>query len=266
MRFLKHLYITSIITLFTSCKSKVVTIPVKDDDKTQFSITVDTLECKKLEANIMTQYIYYFNKKNKEIEDKINKNLTYLFKDFYPIIPNKSIAQINTECCNGKEFCDFNIQEYKINFENTELASLSYRTYLFSYNPGNFKCANFNLKSGGTLYIQDLFSKEGINFLINDLNNKIDEAIAKEVDELDEEDLLLVKDVLENKTIINNENLNKFKLFKEGKEVFVEFLYSFNATDYQNQLLPKIELKYNLKDLQNYITKEFENKIKKNYN
>ena len=81
-------------------------------------------------------------------------------------------------------------------------------------------------------------------------------------DELDEEDLLLVKDVLENKTIINTENLNNFKLFKEGEEMFVKFLYSFNATDYQNQLLPMIDLKYNLSDLQNYTTKDFENKIK----
>lgn len=262
MRFLKYIYITSIIILLTSCKSKVVNHTIKEGNRSQFSITIDTLQCEKLEANITTQYIYYVNKKNREAEYELNKNLAYLFKDFYPISSKKSIAQINTECCHHKEFCDFNIQEYKINFENTELASLSYRTYLFSYNPGNFKYANFNLKSGRTLKIQDLFSKEGISFLTNDLNNKIDVAIAKESSELDEEDLLLVKDVLENKTIINTENLNNFKLFKEGEEMFVKFLYSFNATDYQNQLLPMIDLKYNLSDLQNYTTKDFENKIK----
>lgn len=262
MKFLKHIYIISIIILFTCCKSKVVNHPIKKGNKSQFSIAIDTLECQKLKANVTTQYIYYVNKKNREIEDKINKKIAYLFKDVYPISSKKSIVQINKECCNDKEFCDFNIQEYKINFENTELASLSYRTYLFSYNPSNFKYANFNLKSGETLNIQNLFSKEGISFLINDLNNKIDTAIAKESSELDEEDLLLIKDIFENKTSISIENLNNFKLFKEGGQMFVKFLYSFNATDYQNQLLPMIDLKYNLNDLQNYTTKEFRNKIK----
>ncbi|MGS2761620.1 hypothetical protein [Sinomicrobium sp. M5D2P9] len=236
------------------CKSQ--SINHSDPDKTYFSIETDSLHCGDNNFVFVTQYIKFIHP-DSGVKTQANKSLHNLLTDIYDEDEGENIKELNRKCCAKPDLCDFNIQEYRISFQNNNVASICFRNYMYGFTPGDFnQSINFDLKTGEILEINDIFSKEGISYIVEDTNRAIESAIREEKKTMTENELVDVEDIFNNYTM-DKESIRNFILLKEDGQLYIKFLFSFNGADFQNQLLPVIDLKYNLKKLNSYLKEGF---------
>jgi len=245
-----------LILHFISCKSQTNNaIVIKNNNF--FEITIDTLNCKNTKK-VSTQYIRYINSKDKNLERKINTEIAHLFSFYIREASFFKLKQFNEQCCLKIDSCDFYVQKYQLSFKNDQIASLGYKTYIHSYSlPINYSYVNFDLTSGDLIEIQDIFTQDGLSVLKEKLNKEIITELNKEKNILSKDELVLVDHYYNNSKKYLIKNFSNFRIFEKNKNYFIHFPFSFNASKYENELLPNISLEYNLIDLKNILTKGF---------
>ncbi len=245
-------FICFVLTLgLTECKSQQ-----QNSGENYFSIKTDSLSCGDGNFVFTTQYIK-FNHPDDSVFENVNKGLQFLLKDIYTTEERVNLKETNKKCCENFGSCDLYIQEYQISFQNSEMASLSFRNYMYGFTPGDFNTSvNFDLHTGKILHVDDVFSEEGLAYIKTDMNRTIISAIKEEKKTMTEEELLQVDDIF-NDYSWDEKYLHNFVLLCKNEQYYIRFLFSFGEADFQTSLLPVIDLKYSIEKLKPYLRQKF---------
>ncbi len=241
---------------FFSCKAQ----KQKTSNEIVFNIVSDTIKCKSLHENLfVTEYIEVLHP-NKDFQNRVqNKVWSFFLHNIYPAEVITNLKAYNSKCCEEiDDSCDFNFQEYDINYSNSKFSSITGFFNIYGLTPTEDEF-NLNMKISTLeiLKISDLLTKKGVDFLLKDANLKIKKSINEEKKYWDDDDLDDISDFISNISDIDINALNNFKIFKNGENFYLKIWYSFEATKFQQKLLPVINLTYNFDELNPYFNKEF---------
>lgn len=243
-----------IVICFFSCKAQH---QIKSDN-IELSIVKDTIKCKSIDNNLfITEYIEV-NHVNQIHEKKVqNKIRLYFLNDLYEKENIENLNIYNRECCDGViENCNFSIQNYVINYIATQFASITGFFNIYGVTPtGNEFNLNINTTTLEIIKLSDILTKEGINFLLKSTNQIVKNSISQEKENWEEDELEVMDSFLTSFPLLDINSLDNYKIIKRGEKLYLKIWYAFNVAKFEQELLPIIDLTYNLEELNSYFKK-----------